>query len=67
MALIAPDEKHSQNELREWLIGETDTQQLIVVIVFTKRQNGQIYRLISARPASQKERKLYESYKRISL
>jgi len=65
-ALIAPDEKHSDaGEIREWLIGESDDG--VLVVVFTRRRHGQIYRIISARPANRRERKRYEEFKRISL
>jgi hypothetical protein len=65
-ALIAPDEKHSSlEEIREWLIGESDDG--VLVVVFTRRRYGQIYRIISARPANRRERKRYEEFKRISL
>ena len=60
------DEKHSTaKEKREWIIGESDNG--VLVIVFTKRVQGTIYRLISARKASKKERRLYEEYKGIPL
>jgi uncharacterized protein len=65
-ALIAPDEKHSSaGEIREWLIGESDDG--VLVVVFTRRWIGQTYRLISARRANRGERKRYEEFKRISL
>ena len=65
-ALIALDEKHStQDEIREWIIGLSDKGTLVVV--FTKRQEGRIYRIISARKASRKERKTYDEYKRIPI
>jgi uncharacterized DUF497 family protein len=65
-ALIAPDEKHSsEGEIREWLIGESDDG--VLVVVFTRRWRGQICRIISARRANRRERKRYEEFKRISL
>jgi len=64
-ALLAPDEKHSTSqEIREWLIGESDNG--ILVIVFSKRSPGQIYRIISARRAKRRERTLYEEFKKLS-
>ena len=63
MALVASDAKHSSQERREWLIGEMDAKEEVVVVVFTKR--GNTCRIISARPANRKERKQYEFYKRI--
>lgn len=65
-ALIAPDEKHSTDvELREWLIGLSDKG--VLVVIFTKRAAGKLYRLISARKANRSERKLYEEFKKLSL
>ncbi|NBX77626.1 MAG: BrnT family toxin, partial [Proteobacteria bacterium] len=46
-ALITVDEKHSRTEKREWLLGESDSG--VLVVIFTIRQPGNIYRLISAR------------------
>ena len=63
-ALIAPDEKHSTaREKREWIIGESDHG--VLVIVFTRRIKGAIYRIISARKANKKERRIYEEYKKL--
>jgi hypothetical protein len=65
-ALIAPDEKHStEDEIREWIIGLSDNG--VLVVIFTKRLSGRIYRIISARKASRRERKLYEEFKRLPL
>jgi uncharacterized DUF497 family protein len=65
-ALVAPDDKHSgAGEIREWLIGESDDG--VLVVVFTRRREGRVYRIISARRASQRERKRYEEFKRVSL
>ena len=63
-ALVAPDPKHSKLEEREWIIGESDRG--ILVVVYTKRDRGDICRIISARRASRKERKNYEEYKAVS-
>ena len=64
--LIAPDDKHSDTgEIREWPIGESDAG--VLVVVFTRRVAGRVYRIISARRASRRERKRYEELKRISL
>ena len=62
-ALIAPDPRHSAGEKREWLIGEADTG--VLVVVFTRRGGGRVYRLISARRASRRERSMYEKAKGI--
>ncbi len=65
-ALIAPDPKHSKGqEVREWLIGESDKG--VMVIIFTVRQPGNVHRIISARKANRKERKIYEETKKLSL
>ena len=64
-ALIAPDPKHSTAETREWIIGESDGG--VLVVVFTRRLEGSVYRIISARRAKQRERKLYEEFRRLSL
>jgi uncharacterized protein len=65
-ALIALDDLHSSpEELREWLIGESDNG--VLVVVFTMREQEQICRIISARRANRSERRRYEEYKRISL
>lgn len=61
---VLEDAKHStSHEKREWIIGQSDTQ--ILVVVFTIRYPGPVYRLISARKANRQERRLYEEYKRI--
>ena len=65
-ALIAPDEKHSTaKEKREWIIGVSDKG--VLVVVFTKRTQGSVYRIISARKANKQERRLYEEYKNLPL
>lgn len=65
-ALISPDPKHSTDiELREWIIGKADLG--ILVIIFTIRQPGRVYRIISARRANRKERKRYEESKRVPI
>ena len=65
-ALIAPDEKHSSTgKIREWLIGESD--QGVLVVVFAKRHGGQVFRIISARRSSRRERRGYEEVKGVSL
>jgi hypothetical protein len=62
-ALIAPDPGHSTREERRWLIGDADGG--VLVVVFTIRGAGDVYRLISARPANRKERRGYEQSKRL--
>ena len=64
--LRAPDPAHSTPaEERHWLIGESDVS--VLVVVFTVREPGDVVRLISARPASRKERKRYEENRRVSI
>lgn len=66
-ALRAPDPKHSTDlETREWIIGESDIGHVLVVI-FTERVRGNLYRIISARRANRRERRLYEEFKRVSI
>jgi hypothetical protein len=55
--LFTEDSKHSQQEQREWAIGEAENGSLIVV-VFTMRYEK--IRIISARKATKGERKKYE-------
>ena len=63
-ALIAPDLKHSTNEEeRDWLLGESDTG--LLVVIFTIRKLGVVYRIISARRASRRERRQYVENRRI--
>jgi uncharacterized DUF497 family protein len=64
-ALVTLDVKHSTSEKREWLIGESDVG--VLVVVFTVRQPGNIYRVIAARKAKRKERKRYEEIKKLSI
>ncbi len=65
-ALIDVDEKHSTpSEIRESLIGEAEPG--ILIVFFTIREHGAVYRIISARKASRRERRIYEEAKRISL
>jgi uncharacterized protein len=55
-ALIATDLEHSVGEEREWIIGVSHWDNLLVV-VFTQR--GERIRVISARPATKRERERY--------
>jgi uncharacterized protein len=65
-ALIAFDDMLSgPEEMREWLIGESDNG--VLVVVFTMREKEEICRIISARRANRRERKRYDEYKRVSL
>lgn len=56
-SLTIPDPEHSDTELRFIDIGASNYDRILVV-VYTEREDR--IRLISARPASRKERKLYE-------
>ena len=57
LAFIAPDPEHSIiEEEREWIIGESYKGRLLVV-VYT--QKGETIRIISARPATKRERQQY--------
>ena len=56
--ILLEDIKHSQNECRCFALGKTDNEKLLSV-VFTIRDNK--IRVISARPMSKKERKIYET------
>lgn len=56
-ALIAPDPEHSLEETREWIIG-TSHRQRVLVVVYTEK--GESIRIISARKATPNERLRYE-------
>jgi uncharacterized DUF497 family protein len=60
---IELDVEHSEDEDRYWQIGMTPAG--LVVVVYTIRQPGNIYRIITARKATRKERQRYENFKRI--
>jgi len=55
--IVQKDVSHSQSENRWFLLGKTDTERLLMII-FTARKKQ--IRVISARPMSRKERKIYE-------
>ncbi len=57
LALTIDDRLHSIGESRFLTIGYSDRHRILVVI-YTER--GDIVRLISVRPATPKERKMYE-------
>jgi len=61
--LIITDEKHSADEHRQWLIGNAGEK--ILIIVFTMRLPKGNIRIISARRANCRERRLYEESKRV--
>lgn len=60
-ALIMDDERHSSNEHRQWLIG--DSGEKILVIVFTIRLSRGNVRIVSARRSNRRERRMYEESK----
>jgi len=55
--VVSSDIKHSQTEGRWYVLGKTDGERLLF-IVFTIRKNR--IRVISARDANKKERKIYD-------
>jgi uncharacterized DUF497 family protein len=57
LAAIFTDEQHSGEELREIIVGQSETGRLMLVC-FTER--GQGIRIISARQATKRERSDYE-------
>ena len=58
--LLLEDSLHSRAESRFHALGRTNLDRLIH-LTFTLRQDGAFIRVISARPMSRKERKIYES------
>lgn len=62
-ALILDDEKHSSHERRHWLIGDSEAK--VMVIVFTMRPTSGSIRIVSARRANRRERRIYEENKGI--
>ena len=57
LSLTIPDSAHAQVEARSIVLGQSH-QRKLPVVVHTER--GDNIRLISARPASRRERKTYE-------
>ena len=57
LSLTVPDPAHSLEEERYLLLGQTEAGRLVVV---AHRDRGDEIRLISARPASRRERTDYE-------
>jgi uncharacterized DUF497 family protein len=58
-ALLFSDPEHSEDEERVVLLGVTAASRL-VVIVHCYRESDTVVRIISARPATDKERAFYE-------
>jgi len=57
LSLTIPDPAHSQTEARSVILGHSYRQRLLVVM---HTERGDNIRIISARPASRRERKNYE-------
>jgi uncharacterized protein len=57
--IVAEDTKHSEGEQRLNALGRTSQDRLLHV-TFTLRQNGTMIRVISARDMHRRERKAYE-------
>lgn len=57
--LLLHDDKHSEQERRYNAMGKTNNGRLLF-LAFTLRDEGTKIRIISARPMSKNERKLYE-------
>jgi uncharacterized protein len=60
--LIFDDEFHSDEEPREWLIGYSSRNRLLIVSFVLRAPR--LIRIISARMADRSERKTYEEKKR---
>jgi hypothetical protein len=58
LLIVVEDAKHSEAEPRLNALGKT-TQNHLLHITFTQRQNGTMIRVISARDMHRKERKVY--------
>lgn len=61
LAVIFDDEIHSEGEKREIITGH-DAQNRLLLVCFTER--AEAVRIISARPATKRERKDYEEHAR---
>jgi uncharacterized DUF497 family protein len=57
LAAIFPDPEHSQDEVREIIVGHSNRNRVLLVS-FTERDEA--VRIISARVATARERKAYE-------
>ena len=57
LSITIPDPDHSIGEERFILIGQSDRRRLVVV---AHVERGELIRLISARPATRRERKTYD-------
>lgn len=59
--IVAPDDSHSQKEMRFYALGQTDAERLLFV-VFTVRKH--FIRIISVRPMSRQEKEAYKSHEK---
>ncbi len=62
-AIDLPDVRHMEEEDRRQIIGRMAVRWKILFVVYverTIREDVDVYRIISARPATPKERRLYE-------
>ncbi len=57
--VVVPDEAHSRDEARFYVLGRTDAQRPLF-LVFTGRRN--LVRVVSARDMSRAEREVYKSH-----
>jgi uncharacterized DUF497 family protein len=57
LSLTVPDPDHAAGEERFLLLGQSDRQRLLVV---AHAERGDELRIISARPATRRERRSYE-------
>jgi len=60
-ALIFEDTKHSSVEKREFIVGSSVAERILIVSFTARNEN---IRIISARKANKKERLKYENYKK---
>ena len=60
-AVVGMDEKHCQREMRQWILGLSQRNR-VVLVVFVERA-PKTYRIITAREATADEYELYEEEK----
>ena len=62
LALIVPDAQHSTPEEERWITSGRASSNRLLVVVYThayKKENDELIRIISSRPATAAERKEY--------
>lgn len=67
LSLIIPDERHSDDERRELIVGPSSAGRILLVSYVDRTppsSNASAIRIISARKATAKERKRYEEFTR---